>query len=103
MKINLKNGIDKLIFGMKQNDVTAIYGKPDRNFKDEDENTILVYNKLKMRLTFYQDEDLRLAWIVASSPEMELFGNKLIGRKIGDVKKELALKNIIKFDQEEFD
>jgi hypothetical protein len=30
MKIN---GIDKLIFGMKQKDVTAIYGKPDRNYR----------------------------------------------------------------------
>jgi len=46
MKINLKNGIDKLLFGMKQKDVEAIYGKPDRNYKDEDENQILVYNKL---------------------------------------------------------
>src|SRR5580765_1384350 len=96
MKINLKSGIDKLIFGMKQNDVTAIYGKSDRNYKDEDDNVILVYNKLKMRLTFYQDEDLRLAWIVGSSPELELFGNKIIGKKIADVKKELAAKKITK-------
>jgi hypothetical protein len=103
MKINLKNGIDKLIFGMKQNDVTAIYGKPDRNYKDEDDNVILVYNKLKMRLTFYVDEDLRLAWIVASSPELELLGNKIVGKNIADVKKELAAKSITKFNQEEFD
>lgn len=103
MQITLTTGIDKLIFGMKQNDVTAIYGKPDRNYKDEDDNTILVYNKLKIRLTFYQDEDLRLAWIVASSPELELLGNKIIGKKIADVKKELAAKNVTKFNQEEFD
>jgi hypothetical protein len=32
---NEKNGIDKLIFGMKQKDVTAIYGKPDRNYKSK--------------------------------------------------------------------
>ena len=56
MKINLKNGIDKLLFGMKQNDVIAIYGKPNRNYKDEDDNLILAYNALKMRLTFYKDE-----------------------------------------------
>jgi hypothetical protein len=42
MKINLKNGIDQLIFGMKQKDVTAIYGKPDRNYKDEDDNVIFI-------------------------------------------------------------
>jgi hypothetical protein len=103
MKINLKNGIEKLLFGMKQNDVSAIYGKPDRNYKDEDDNVIFVYNKLKMRLTFYKEEDLKLGYIVASSPELELFSNKIIGKKISEVKKDLAAKGITKFTQEEFD
>ena len=103
MKINLKNGIEKLIFGMKQKDVTAIYGKPDRNYKDEDDNVIYAYNKLKIRLTFYQEEDLRLGYMVASSPDLDLFGAKVIGRTIVDVKKDLAAKGVTKFTQEEFD
>ena len=103
MKINLKNGIDKLLFGMKQKDVVAIYGKATKEYKDEDENQILVYNTLKMRLTFYKDEEFKLGYIVASSPELDLFGNKIIARKISDVKKDLAKKSIIKFTQEEFD
>lgn len=103
MKINLKNGIEKLLFGMKQNDVSAIYGKPDRNYKDEDDNVIFSYNKLKMRLTFYQEEELRLGYIVASSSDLELFGKKVIGKKIGDIKKDLAANGITKFTQEEFD
>jgi hypothetical protein len=103
MKINPKNGIDKLIFGMKQNDVIAIYGKPNRNYKDEDDNVIFAYNALKIRLTFYKEEELKLGYLVASSPDLELFGNKVINRKIGDIKKELAQKGITKFTQEEFD
>ena len=103
MKINLKNGIDKLLFGMKQNDVVALYGKPNRNYKDEDDNVILAYNTLKMRLTFYQEEDLKLGYIVASSPDLELFGNKFIGKPISEVKKELVAKSITKFTQEDFD
>jgi hypothetical protein len=103
MKINPKNGIDKLIFGMKQNDVIAIYGKPNRNYKDEDDNVIFAYNSLKIRLTFYKEEELRLGYLVASSPDLELFGNKVINRKIADVKKDLAQKGITKFTQEEFD
>ena len=86
MKINPKNGIDKLIFGMKQNDVIALYGKPNRNYKDEDDNVIFSYNAQKMRLTFYKDEDFKMGYIVASSADMELFGNKIIGRKISAVK-----------------
>jgi hypothetical protein len=62
MKINLKNGIDQLIFGMKQKDVTAIYGKPDRNYKDEDDNVIFAYNNLKIRLTFYKEEEFKLGY-----------------------------------------
>jgi hypothetical protein len=42
-----KIGIEKLIFGMKQNDVTAIYGKPDRNYKDEDDNVISCVQQTK--------------------------------------------------------
>ncbi|MET0759800.1 MAG: hypothetical protein ABWZ56_05240 [Flavobacterium sp.] len=103
MKINLKNGIDKLIFGMKQNDVTAIYGKPDRNYKDEDDNVIFAYNAQKMRLTFYKDEEFKLGYIVASSSDLDLFGNKLIGRKISEVKKDLSQKGLTKFTQEDFD
>lgn len=103
MKINLKSGIDKLLFGMKQNDVIALYGKPTKNYKDEDENVIFSYNSLKMRLTFYQEEDLKLGYIVASSSELELFGYKIKDKKISEVKKELAAKGITKFTQEEFD
>ena len=103
MKINLKIGIDKLIFGMKQKDVTAIYGKPDRNYKDEDDNVIFAYNTLKIRLTFYKEEDFKLGYMVASSPELELFVNKVINKKIAEVKKELSKKGLAKFTQEEFD
>jgi hypothetical protein len=103
MKINLKHGIDQLVFGMKQNDVIAIYGKPNRNYKDEDDNVIFSYNSLKMRLTFYREEDFKLGYIVASSYDMELFENKVIGKKISEVKSQLATKGITKFAQEEFD
>jgi hypothetical protein len=103
MKINLKFGIDKLIFGMKQKDVTAIYGKPDRNYKDEEDNVIFAYNALKIRLTFYKEEDFKLGYMVASSPELELFGNEIINRNITEVKKELTKKGLAKFTQEEFD
>lgn len=103
MEINLKSGIDKLLFGMKQNDVIALYGKPDRNYKDEDDNVIFTYNSLKMRLTFYQDEEFKLGYIVASSQDLELLGNKIIGKKIGEAKKELVDKGITKFNQEDFD
>jgi hypothetical protein len=88
---------------MKQKMFTAIYGKPDRNYKDEEDNVIFAYNPLKIRLTFYKEEDFKLGYIVASNPELELFGNKIINRSITEVKKELTKKGLAKFTQEEFD
>jgi hypothetical protein len=103
MIIKLKEGIDKLLFGMQQNDVIALYGKPSRQYRDEDDNLIFAYNSLKMRLTFYKDEALKLGYIVASSPDLDLFGIKIIGKKINDAKNQIATKGIVKFTQEDFD
>jgi hypothetical protein len=103
MKINLKSGIGELLFGMKEKDVRAVYGEPDRKYKDEDNNNIYLYNTLKLRLTFYQDEDFRLGFITTSNPALELSGQKVIGQKWADVEK-LATDNKIKgFEKENFD
>ena len=103
MKINLKNGIDKLLFGMKQDNVIALYGKPDKNYKDEDDNVIFLYNAHKLRLTFYVEEDFKLGYIVGSASDLEVFGLTLIGRSIADVKKDLANKGLTKWTEEAFD
>lgn len=101
MKLNPKHGIDQLLFGMKQNDVIAIYDKPNKQFKDDDGNSIYLYNELKLRLTFYADEDFRLGYIIVSNPEIMLNDKKLLGRKVATVKQELI--NYKTWEQEDFD
>ena len=103
MKINLKNGIDKLLFGMLQKDVVAIYGKPTKSYKDEDENVILLYNDQKFRLTFYVEEGLKLGYIVSSNEDLQLDGQKIIGKTMETVKKDLAPKGLKTWDEESFD
>jgi len=103
MKINLKTGIDKLVFGMKEKDVTAIYGKPARSFKDDEDNTIYLYDKEKLRLTFYQDEDFKLGYIIATNPALELFSKKVIGQKWNEYKDSLKDTAIATFETENFD
>lgn len=103
MIIHLKNGIDKLLFGMEQKDVIAIYGNPNQKYKDEDDNVIFTYHQLKIRLTFYQDEDFRLGYIIGASPDLVLFEYKIVGKKTSSVLKELEPKGITKFTQETFD
>lgn len=100
MKINPKNGIDQLLFGMKQTDVEAIYGKPNKQFNDDDGNIIYVYNQQKIRLTFYEDEQFRLGYLIISNPDAVLLDKKVMGRNVIEVKNELPFKT---WEQEDFD
>lgn len=100
MIINLKNGVGQLLFGMKQNHVEVIYGKPDKQFKDEDDNVIYLYNEQKLRLTFYEDEAMRLGYIITSNPEATILDQKVIGLEVEKVKRELPFKN---WETEDFD
>ncbi|WNM18782.1 hypothetical protein [Flavobacterium capsici] len=93
MIINLKNGIDKLLFGMKQKDVEMLYGKPDKKFEDEDGNQIYLYNDKKLRLTFYADEDFKLGYIISSNPEITILDKKVIGRNVDEIKNDLPFKS----------
>ena len=101
MKINPKIGIDKLVFGMLQNDVIDLYGKPDKKFEDEDENVIFIYNDLKFQLNFYEDEDFKLGYIIASSPKLQLFENTIIGQNPEAVK--TSLSTFKTWEKENFD
>lgn len=103
MKLNPKFGIDQLLFGMKAADVSAIYGQPDKEFEDEDQNTIQLYNAQQWRLTFYQDEDFRLGYIITSNPMVTLFDQKVIGSTPDEVKNELVNQKITSWEMEDFD
>ena len=103
MIVNLKNGVDKLLFGMKQKDVELHYGKPSKEYKDEDANVICLYNQQKMSLTFYQDEDFRLGYIICSHPELTILDKKVIGKNIEEIKQSLPFKNWTKEDFDTFE
>ena len=98
MIINLKHGIDQLLFGMKQKDVEALYGKADKLYKDEDDNLICLYNKQKWSLTFYEDEDFCLGYIICSHPEATILEKKIIGKNVEEIKSELPFKSWAKED-----
>jgi len=102
MKLILKKGIADLLFGMKQQDVEKLIGKSDLHFKDDDNNAIHVYNKLKLRLTFYEDEGFRLGYVISANPELELDGHPLIGKTVETIKENLP-KSFKTWEVERFD
>lgn len=103
MILKPKIGIDKLQFGMKQNDVISIIGNPDKQFNDDEKNIIFLYNELKLRLTFYEDEQFRFGYLISSNPDLVVFDSKIIGRGGLEVKNELIEKDIKSWEQEDFD
>jgi hypothetical protein len=85
---------------MKQKDVVSIYGKPNRQFEDEDANLIYLYNEEKLRLTFYADEEYRLGYIISSNPNLQILNQKVFGLNCEQVKNILPFKN---WEVENFD
>lgn len=100
MEIKLKYGIDNLLFGMKEQDVTKILGKPDSSYKDEDENVVFVYNSRKLRLTFYKEEDFRLGYLTTSNPIVKLFNTTLIGKNWSEIYSVLEKNKIKSFESD---
>lgn len=98
MELHIQNGIDRLLFGMTQKYIEALCGKPNTTFKDDEDNVVYVYNKEKMKLTFYAEEDFRLGYITTSNPELTLFSSKLIHEQWDVVNGNLALHKITKFE-----
>ncbi|HSD14200.1 MAG TPA: hypothetical protein VLB74_06100 [Flavobacterium sp.] len=103
MNINPKNGVGELLFGMKQQHIMAMLGKPDKEFKDEDKNVIYLYNKHKIRLTFYEDEEFRLGYIVISDVNAMLFDKPVIGRTAKEIQGELPQKQFKEWEVVEED
>jgi hypothetical protein len=100
MIINPKNGIDKLLFGMNQNHVEDLLGKPDKQFEDDDQNVIYLYNSEKLRLTFYEDENFKLGYIISSNANATILNNLVIGKNVDEIKNELPFKS---WEIEDFD
>ena len=85
MEIKLKYGIDNLLFGMKEQDVTKILGKPDTQYKDEEENVVFMYNARKLRLIFYKEEDFKLGYVTTTNSVVKLFNTTIIGKNWSEV------------------
>ena len=100
MKVKLKYGVDQLLFGMKQKDVEVLYGKPNKQYIDEEDNIVYMYNDHKMRLTFYDEEELRLGYITSTNENLELFDTKIIGKSWNEIHQLLQNNKLKDFETE---
>ena len=98
MEIKLKYGIDNLLFGMKEQDVIKILGKPDTQYKDEEENIVFMYNARKLRLIFYKEEALKLGYMTTTNPIVKLFNASIIGKNWSDAQPILEKNKVKSFE-----
>ncbi len=98
MEIKLKYGIDNLLFGMKEQDVTKIIGKPDTQYKDEEENVVFMYNDRKLRLIFYKEEAFKLGYMTTTNVAVKLLNTTVIGKNWSEIFPVLEKNKIKSFE-----
>ena len=89
MELKLGIGIDKIIFGLLESDITDMLGEPDKITTEEDSETEVIYQYFDRRLslTFYEEETGKLGYLRTSDPAVTYHGHPLVGRPIMDVLK----------------
>jgi hypothetical protein len=105
MEIKPEIGIGELKFGIKLADVEKILGKADsvEPEKDDEHRIIVVYNKQRLRLTFYENENNKLGYIISSNPNLNYNGINIINSNIDFIKNEVFNKIISNWEIEDYD
>jgi hypothetical protein len=104
MEITLKKGIGDFTFGMKEEDVKAKLGKPDKIYQDEEDENELIYqyNKSKLKFTFYQEHEGKLGYIRCSNPALTHQGKSILHVPVEKVIKEIFGTRIKDWQEEDY-
>jgi hypothetical protein len=105
MQLKPKIGIGNLKFGMTQKDILEVLGIPNRKRidEDDDEQILLEFNQLKLRLTFYLNEGNRLGYLRTTNVDLTFNGHKIIGTKVNIAKKMIFGSLINDWEIDEYD
>ncbi len=96
-RILLGKGLDDLPFGASQGDVEAVLGKAEETDELDmrgEKSVAWHYWNVGISVNFDEGQEYRLSSIDVAAPEVELFGEALIGRSREDVKQFLDQKDI---------
>ena len=102
-RILLGKGLDDLPFGASQDEVKAVLGEAEETDElfmrgelgGRDEKSVAWhYWNIGISVNFDEGQDYRLSSIDVAAPEVELFGEALIGRSREDVKEFLDQQDI---------
>ena len=83
MNIEIGKGLSNIIFGMSENDIVAILGKPDRIITCREDGKEFLYNSLKIKLFFGFEEGNRLYSIEVFRKNVTFLSTEVIGMSFG--------------------
>ena len=79
MNIEVGTGLSNIIFGMTEDEIIAILGKPDRIITYREDGEEFLHNSLKLKLFFGFEEDNRLYSIEVFKKEVTFLSTEVIG------------------------
>lgn len=74
MEITISKGVGKLRFGMSEQDVTGLWGLPDKKYTDEYGDIYAQYYPQQFVLKFEKENNYRLGWIEVYNTDVRIFG-----------------------------
>ena len=78
MNIEIKKGMENLIFGMTKSEIEKILGQPDKiNTEELTDFVVYYYNRLYAKLKFHIKSQYKLKTIETYNIETNLFGQKI--------------------------
>ena len=107
-----QEGLGDLKFGMTRNEVKKLLGEPDEienmndiddEMDDEEPDYVWHYDELEISISFGNHPQSVMKYIAASSPDVELWGEKLINRNFKDVLKVITQNNAGKYETQKFE
>lgn len=96
-RILLGKGLDDLPFGASQDEVKAVLGEAEETDELDmrgEKSVAWHYWNIGISVNFDEGHNYRLSSIDVAAPEVELFGEALIGRSREDVKEFLGQQDI---------
>ena len=97
-EIIIGKGLSDLPFGVTQDEVREIFGKPDSENKLDLKDDVTVtwdYWELGLSLDFDKSDDFTLSSMEVSDKNISLLGEKLIGKKEKEIREAIVKLSLI--------
>lgn len=104
MEIKIGIGIENLFFGMSEEEVREILGKPDKiNEEEKVDGTVYYYNSKIIKLKFDKRQQCRLYSIEVHNPQMRMFGNNIFLKTQEEIEYYLKSNGYFDFEYYNYD